>query len=143
MLLQKIVFISILLAMFTCFATAQASKIVHQTFTLDKAEKVNINVVAKKINIKETRGSRILVETKVTISVSNPRLLDFICNSGRYELIKKVDNSLRELSLGTKKTNDVIIIKGKECYEELELTVYIPKSVQVINNSTLVDGNEE
>ena len=121
---------------------SQASKTLHQTFTLDAAEKININVVAKKIEMKETKGSRILIETKVKISLPNDRLLDFICNNGRYDLIKTLDPASRELTISSKKTNDIIIIKGEECSEELEYTIYIPTSVKYANNSTLVDGKE-
>lgn len=121
---------------------SQVSKTLHQTFTLDAAEKVNINVVAKKIEMKETKGSRILVETKVNISLPNDRLLDFICNSGRYDLIKTVDASTRELTISSKKTNDIIVVRGEECLETLEYVIYMPASVKFANNSTLVDGKE-
>lgn len=120
----------------------QVSKTLHQTFTLDAAEKVNVNVVAKKIEMKETKGSRILVETKVTISLPNDRLLDFVCNSGRYDLTKTMDATTRELTISSKKTNDVIVVKGEECVEVLEYTIYMPASVKFANNSTLVDGKE-
>jgi hypothetical protein len=120
----------------------QVTKTLHQTFTLDAAEKVSINVVAKKVEMKETKGSRILVETKVTISLPNDRLLDFVCNSGRYDLIKIADASTRELTISSKKTNDILIIKGEECVEVLEYTIYMPISVKFTNNSTLVNGKE-
>lgn len=133
-----------LLFCWVCMGTSfgQVSKTLHQTFTLDAAEKVNINVVAKKVEMKETKGSRVLVETKVTISLPNARLLDFVCNSGRYDLVKIVDASTRELTISSKKTNDVLIIKGEECVEVLEYIIYMPTSVKFANNSTLVDGKE-
>ncbi|CAA6805838.1 MAG: Unknown protein [uncultured Aureispira sp.] len=121
---------------------AQVTKTLHQTFTLDAAEKVNINVVAKSVEMKETNGSRILVETKVMISLPNARLLDFVCNSGRYDLIKRMDETTRELTIASKKTNDILIIKGEECVEILEYVIYMPTSVKFANNSTLVDGKE-
>jgi len=121
---------------------AQVSKTLHQTFTLDGAEKINVNVVGKKVELKETKGTRILVETKVTISLPNPRLLDFVTNSGRYDLIKKMNASTRELSLESKKSNDVIVIKGEECKEVLEYKIYLPETVKFANNSTLVNGQE-
>lgn len=133
-----------LLFSWVCIGTSfgQVSKTLHQTFTLDAAEKVNINVVAKGVEMKETKGTRILVETKVTISLPNDRLLDFVCNSGRYDLIKSIDASTRELTISSKKTNDVLIIKGEECVEVLEYVIYMPTSVKFANNSTLVDGKE-
>ncbi|MBL4649827.1 MAG: hypothetical protein JKY03_08850 [Aureispira sp.] len=133
-----------LLFCWVCMGTSfgQVTKTLHQTFTLDAAEKVNINVVAKGVIMKETKGTRILVETKVTISLPNARLLDFVCNSGRYDLIKTIDASTRELTISSKKTNDILIIKGEECVEVLEYIIYMPISVKFANNSTLVDGKE-
>ncbi len=133
-----------LLFCWVCMGTgfSQVTKTLHQTFTLDAAEKVNINVVAKKIDLKETKGSRILIETKITISLPNARLLDFVSNSGRYDLVKTVDATTRELTITSKKTNDVIVVKGEECHEILEYTIYMPETVKFANNSTLVDGNE-
>ncbi len=133
------------LLIFCCIsgmACGQVSKTLHQTFTLDNAEKVNINVVGKNIELKETKGSRILVETKVTISLQNPRLLDFIANSGRYNLIKTINSGTKELTLASKKSNDVIIVKGEECQEVLEYLIYLPKSVKFANNSTIVQNRE-
>lgn len=133
-----------LLFCWVCMGTiwGQVSKTLHQTFTLDAAEKVNVNVVGRRVEMKETKGSRILVETKVIISLPNDRLLDFVCNSGRYDLIKTTDATTRELTISSKKTNDILIIKGEECVEILEYTIYMPISVKFANNSTLVDGKE-
>ena len=127
-----------------CMGTtfSQVTKTLHQTFSIDAAEKVNLNVVAKKIELKETKGSRILIETKITISLPNERLLDFISNSGRYDLIKTVDGATRELSIASKKSTDVIVVKGEECHEILEYTIYMPQAIKFANNSTLVDGSE-
>lgn len=127
---------------FSHAASAQVTKTLHQTFTLDGAEKINVNVVGKTVEIKETKGTRILVETKVTISLPNPRLLDFVANSGRYDLVKTLDAGTRELTLGSKKSNDVIVVKGEECKETLEYKIYLPSTVKFANNSTLVNGQE-
>jgi membrane protease subunit (stomatin/prohibitin family) len=91
------------LLLFASSLSAQASKTIHQTFTVDGAEQVNINVVGSKVEIKETKGSRILVETTVLLSVSNARLLDFVANSGRYDLEKTADPATNELTISSKK----------------------------------------
>ncbi|MCH2043621.1 MAG: hypothetical protein MK212_05725 [Saprospiraceae bacterium] len=109
----------------------------HQTFTMDGAENVTINVVGKNVEVFETKGSRVLVEVEVTLMNPNERLLDFIANSGRYNLVKKIDESTKQLSLESKKTNGVIMVKGEECAEELSYRFYIPTNVRAINNSTI------
>ena len=116
------------LSISACFA--QVSKTIHQTFTLDDAEKINVNLETKEINYKETKGTRILVETKITLSLPNQSLLDFVVNNGRYNLIKSVDVISREISLSSKKNKNVIILKGQECKEIIVHTIYVPSSVK-------------
>lgn len=137
------VYITLLLCWLGCsMSFGQVSKTLHQTFFLDGAEKVNINVVAKNIRMEETKGTRILVETKVTISLPNARLLDFVCNSRRYDLVATVDATTKELTISSKKSNDVIIVKGEECVETLEYVIYMPANVKFSNNSTIVNSDE-
>lgn len=137
------VYITLLFCWLGCgMSFGQVSKTLHQTFFLDGAEKVNINVVAKDIRMEETKGTRILVETKVTISLPNARLLDFVCNSRRYDLVATVDATTKELTIASKKSNDVIIVKGEECLETLEYIIYMPANVKFSNNSTIVNSDE-
>jgi uncharacterized ubiquitin-like protein YukD len=109
---------------------AQVSKTIHQTFTLDNAEKITLDLDSKDINYKETKGTRILVETKITLSLPNQSLLDFVVNNGRYNLIKSVDATSREISLSSQKNKNVIVVRGKECVEDVVHTIYVPSSIK-------------
>lgn len=125
-------------------ACAQVSKTIHQTFTVDGAQIVNINVVGSKVEMRETKGTRVLVETTVRLSVPNDRLLDFVVTSGRYDLIKTFIESSGEVVLESKKDNNVIMVKGEECHEEISYIFYIPTAIKFANNSTIekVAGGE-
>ncbi len=58
---------------------SQVAKTLHQTFTIESAEKINVDLdKAQNIFLKDTKGSRILVETKVRLSLPNQSLLDFV-----------------------------------------------------------------
>ena len=109
---------------------AQVSKTIHQTFTLDNADKITLNLDSKVINYKETKGTRILVETKITLSLPNQSILDFVVNNGRYKLTKSVDATSREISLSSQKNKNVIVVKGQECREDVVHTIYVPSSVK-------------
>ena len=121
----------------------QASKTIHQTFTTDGAEKININVVGSKVEMRETKGSRILCEVTIKLAVANERLLDFVANSGRYDLEKVIDNAINELTISSKKSNNVIVVKGEEIREEISYIFYIPATVKFVNNSTIQDMSKE
>ena len=49
--------------------------------------------------MRETKGSRILCEVTIKLAVANERLLDFVANSGRYDLEKVIDNAINELKV--------------------------------------------
>lgn len=131
----------LLLAALFCFCqfgyAQQSSKTIHQTFTMDGAEKIVVNVVGSNVEMRETKGSRILCEITVKLTVANDKLLDFVCNSGRYDLEKTLDAATGELTLASKKSNNVIMVKGEECREELHYVFYIPATVKFANNSTI------
>ncbi len=129
---------------FACsaFLAAQASKTVHQTFMLDGAQKVNINVVGTKVEIRETKGSRVLVEMSIKLSVPNERLLDYVINNGRYDLLHELNNATGELTITSPRTNNVLLVKGQECYEDLTYVIYLPAAVKFANNSTIENSRD-
>jgi hypothetical protein len=118
---------------FCQFGCAQSSKTIHQTLALDGAEKVVVNIIGSNVEMREIpemEGSLILCEITVKLSVDNDKFLNFVCNSGRYELEKTLDAATGELTLASKKNNNVMMIKGEECYEELHYVFYVPASVK-------------
>ena len=122
---------------------AQASKIIHQSMTLDGAQTININVVGAKVEVKPSQGHRLMIETKIEIGVPSPRLLDFIVNQGRYNLVKEIDLATNELTVSSKKTNNILMVNGKECMETLSYIFYVPEAVKFANNSTIQDLSTE
>ncbi|MCH2022445.1 MAG: hypothetical protein MK207_08210 [Saprospiraceae bacterium] len=96
------------------------------------AETIIIDIKGDEVEIKETKGTRILVETLVKLSLPNEALLNFVIESGRYQLIKKYNSSTRELSLKSKKNRNIIIVKGNECQEEIKYKIYIPLDLHIL-----------
>lgn len=116
---------------------AQVDKVIHQTFEVGAAKKINITVTGERVDIRPTKGSRVLVETTVELSNANARLLDYIVNNGRYDLVSTQNQTNNELELSSIKTRNVIMIRGKECKEKISYVIYIPESVEYANNSTI------
>jgi len=140
---QLYLFCTLFFALLAGVCEAQITKTIHQTFTLDDATNVDINVVGKNVEIRETKGSRVMVEITIQISEPNERLLDFIINSGRYNLDRTMDVSQGRLKIASKRTNNVIMVKGKECYEQLSYIFYVPAAVKYVNNSTTEEDRRE
>lgn len=140
-----IYFCGLLLTLFAYNTTCsgQSSKTIHQTFQVDNAQKININVVGTKVEMRETKGSRVMVEVSVKLSVPNDRLLDFVINNGRYDLNRELNSASGELTISSKKTNNVLIVQGKECYEEISYVFYLPPAIKYANNSTIENTNRD
>jgi hypothetical protein len=138
-------FLLVGLGMLACLSglVAQTTKTIHQTFNLDGAQKVTINFVGKSIEVRETKGSRVLVEVSVKLGLPNDRLLDFVINQGRYNLEVSRNTATGELIITSKKSNNVLIMKGQECPEELAYIVYVPAAIKFVNNSTVENSSRE
>lgn len=121
---------------FFCFPiilSAQVSTSLHQSFNIDAAQFISIQVNNPNLTVKYTQGSRILVETKVSLSIDNLTLLNFITQQGRYDLIKKVDSNTKCLTLVLKNKQNLILIKGKELQENISYTIYIPREMAFLD----------
>jgi hypothetical protein len=118
------------LLFFSSLCLAQVSKKTYQTVMTGNAESIKIDIEGAKVILKETKGTRILVETSIELSLPNEALLNFVVESGRYELSKTVDATSRQLALSSKKNKNVIIVKGETCREKVVYTIYIPNSIK-------------
>jgi hypothetical protein len=129
---SKLVFTSLLCLFLSHFCLAQVSKKTYQTIIANNTEIVRIDVGDAKLELKETKGTRILVETAIKLSVPNEALLDFVIKNGRYKLIQTKDESTRTLYLEVKKDKNIILVKGKTCAESVVYTIYVPPAIKVI-----------
>jgi len=111
----------------------QASLKFNQTFSANAAQKVNMDVPSKNIKIKTIKGSRVIVETAITISSNNNKLLEFMAKEGRYNLDQSFDDQTHELTLKAKKRKNLIRVKGKELKEKVEYTIYVPTFTKFVN----------
>lgn len=115
------------------FCSAQYKHTKHSTFVLEGVNQVKLDLGSSQVDVRETKGSRVLVEITASANVPNESMMNFLVESGRYELLAETDLSNGTLILSKKKDNNVIIIKGKECIEELSYVIYIPSSIKFIN----------
>lgn len=131
---NKLLFISLFYLSLSHFCLGQVSRKAYQTIVANNTDLIKINIEGAAVELKETKGSRILVETVIRLSVPNGALLDFVISNGRYELIKTENQSKRELLLEEKKNKNVILVKGEACTEIVTYTIYVPSSMKAIKN---------
>lgn len=128
----RLLFVSLFCLFLSHLCLSQVSKKTYQTIIANNTEVIRINIEGATIELKETKGTRILVETSIKLSVPNEALLNFVIGNGRYELIQTKDESKRELLLEGKKDKNVILVKGNLCAESITYTIYVPSSMKAI-----------
>lgn len=82
------------------------------------------------IDVKRTRGSRVLINGKVRLGIPNLFFLDVLIKRGRYLLYLSADgaNGLRLED----KTKPPMILKGEQCSEEIFYTIYVPYTIKTV-----------
>jgi len=119
----------------------QASNKTSQIATLSSGiAKVRINAPRNRIEIFKTKGTRISIETSIRINPGTLPLLDYLIKSGRYEMNVFVDQQTNMLTLSPPKSNNVLLVKGKECQEVITYKINIPETVQYIE---ILNTNQE
>jgi hypothetical protein len=128
--LKKLTFITLFLAIGIVSSMAQASLTFNQTFSTLNATTLELQLNSENIQVKPTKGSRIIVEAAVTLSSPNYNLLEFMHKSGRYELKQQLDTNRKVLILSLKRINSAMVIKGEEIQETINYTIYLPNTIK-------------
>lgn len=132
---MKYLFVIVLLfACSICFAQATVST--NQTISVGSSSSLQLDLNAKTIEIKKTKGSRVVIELHVTLSnMPNNGLLDYLVKAGRYELVTSIDASDKTLTIKRKVNSNVILVKGRECTEKIRYVVLVPESINTITEN--------
>ena len=112
------------------FSYGQASDVAHQTVMAQGIEQVKLDLGTKSVEIKQTKGSRIIIESRVTLSIPNQTLLNYLIDAGRYGLETSVDPATATMTIKRKRNNNLLIVKGQECEEQFHYTIFLPESVK-------------
>jgi len=130
--LKQLTLITLFLLIGITSSMAQASLTFNQTFSTLNATALELQLNSQNIQIKSTKGSRIIVEAAVKLSSPNYNLLEFMHKSGRYELKQQLDTNRKVLTLSLKRLNSVMVIKGEEIQETIDYTIYLPNTIKYI-----------
>lgn len=116
---------------------AQATASANEMISAANIETINLDLDSDNIEIKETKGSRIIIESHIKLTtVSNSAMLDFLVSSGRYALENRADATSQTLNITRKKAMNVLLVKGEECEEVITYIVLVPASVKVVNTKS-------
>lgn len=113
--------------------SAQVSQSLHQSFSSSGAESILIQVNSPNLTTKYIQGTRILVETKVNVSMDNATLLSFLVQKGRYDLTTELDTQSKCLKISPRNKENLILIKGKQIQENISYVIYIPETMKSVD----------
>ena len=133
---MKHILFALFLSFTACFAFAQSTDVAHETINAQGVEQVKFDLGTKDVVVKTTKGSRIIVESRVTISIANETLLKYLIDSGRYGVENNIDASSGVMTIARKRSKNVLIVKGQECEEKFSFTIFLPEGIKFTESSS-------
>lgn len=131
------------LTLFTiCCASAQLEKVLHQTFELGEAERINLDLKGE-YKIELWAGNTVMTETQIRLTDASPAILKhFIEKAKRYDVVLENENSTARFYSHDKERREIKSKYGL-CYEEVNLRIFVPDSFEIINEKSLVKKARE
>ena len=118
-------------------AQAQLEKVMHQTFEVgDDMEGISLDLVGD-YSIEKWAGNTIMTETKVKLYEASPAILNhFVTKGKRYEILADTLSSRLVLSSFDKEREPIRRSKDKECFEEVNVRIFVPDTFEMTSDST-------
>ena len=127
---------SLLFFLVAIAANAQLVKTVHQTFPLDEAGSVHLDLQGD-VEIETWAGNAVMTETKIELYDATPAVLKyFVEELGRYEIEARAQGDALAL-VSKDKLRRSIRYKGQECFETTKTKVFVPDTYEVVEGMQL------
>ena len=124
---MRIIF-TLLLLSFSLLSFGQIQRTIHKTIKQDQIHMVQVDF-DREMEVEEWTGSRILIETTVSLEGANKNILEHLIEAGRYNLIEEVQGSV--LRLDFHNIDKRIVVRGVEVFEKITLKFFVPEGVKV------------
>lgn len=120
---------------------AQLKETVHQTFEIDEAQSINLDL-AGDFEIVKWAGNTLMSKTYIELSDAKPSILNYYLKEGRYEL--EGNASGESFSLVAKdKVRKAIQFKELTCYEYTNVVIYVPDDFVETSKTSLVRQSDD
>ena len=138
--MKNIILLSLFLLTFS-LSFGQASNVSQEMLNTEGATELILDLGTADITIKSTKGSRIIIESLITIATPNEKMLSYLISAGRYKLEVSHDPTLGTLTITPKGNLNVLLVKGEECTETFSYTVFVPETMNMTSTDTTVVYN--
>lgn len=142
---NKCIFIVLFLS-FSQLLHAQHRKVLHETFELNKAPEINLDLVGD-IEIENWAGNVVMTETTVLMTNASASVLNHFIEAGRYA-IDATDPDSTVIVVLTSKVKERDIVKFRkwvegeqmeiEVAEDVKIKVFVPEEYEVKDELKMV-----
>lgn len=121
--------------------SAQLSQVIHQTFAIDEADAISLDIVGE-YEIEKWAGNTVMTETSIQIYDATPSIFKFFVKEGRYEILGESKDTDYQLSSKDTERRTIRTKRG-DCYEFIKIRVFVPEDFDVVDQKKLVRSTEE
>ena len=126
--------LSILPLFLSISLVAQIEKTIHQTFSLDSIDRVELNLTGE-IIYETWSGASVLTETNIQLyNASKDLLKHFVEKQERYKIEEQRSSPSLNLA-STEVDRRPIQYRGRVCDETVSIKVYVPEEFEISGNS--------
>ena len=116
---------------------AQLEKVLHQTFEIGEVENINLDFYGE-YKIEPWAGNTVMTETQIRLTDASPAILKhFVEKAKRYDVVLDLDETTASFSSHDKERR-TIESKYGQCYEEINMRIFVPDSYDIVNEKSLV-----
>lgn len=133
---MKFLFAIVLFSLSAQTMNAQLSKVIHQTYDINDAETVSLQITGE-YKIEKWAGNTIMTETSIELYDAKPSILKHFVEHGRYEILSEENDATYFLKSKDSERKAIKTKKG-ECYEFVKIRIFIPEDFEVVNENSLV-----
>jgi len=119
----------------------QLKETVHQTFEIDEAQSINLDL-AGDFEIVKWAGNTLMSKTYIELSDARPSILNYYLKDGRYELEGNASGDSFSL-VAKDKNRRPIKYKNLTCYEYTKVVIYVPDDFVEAGKTSLVRQSED
>lgn len=123
--------------------SGQHQKVLHQSFHLDSLQEVTLSL-HDKYQVEPWAGDAVLFETTVKLYDATSGILEYLIENDRYKIEADTNLATFGLSLfSVDKERRIIKTKKGECFEEVEVRVFLPDNFVKTDTHTWKKPEEE
>ena len=109
---------------FSIASQAQATKILHQTFSIDSVKTVQYSI-KDSVEVVLWAGVNLLAETTIVIENASQNILENNILEGRYKLLGQKESDSFALTFEQAQRQE-LRVRGTTCSETVRLRLYVP-----------------